>query len=335
MNNSAATTVLTTTLTVEVSRVTWTKPDGSWVIAQTRIDEVAPGAPSEGEYRGLTAGTKIAVVGPLGKVAPGDLIDITATVVQDRRYGRQLKASYAERTVRADDRAIQSFLRGFNTIGKARAAKITSHFGGFEGVIDVLDNAQERLVEVDGIGPELAAAISAGYHAALGRRDALLFTVEHKLPQRIAARVIDTFGGSAREVITADPYVLMELRGVGFQAADDIARTRFDVAEDDPRRTAAAAAHVLDAATNDGHVFSTLDHLTPAAPSRSVQAALKETKLTPRQLEDGLKVLSKPRSVKGFEQAPKVVIESGRYFPVTLHVAQKSIAKDLARLLQA
>jgi len=260
MNNST-----TVTVSVEVTAVTWAKPDGSWSIVRTELEREQPLRNSLPSW--LIEQGRIAVVGNLGVVNKGDILDVTGTF-EDSKYGRQLKAQVAERSVKATDRAIQAFLRSFPQIGPQRAKSITEHFGGFQGVIDVLDTEPSRLAEIDGISSDRAANIADAYVRAVGRRDALLFTAELSLPQRLAAKVIDQFSGRAREAITADPYVLMDIRGVQFKDADQVAKSYFKVADDDPRRTAAAAQHVLDAATNDGHVFSTLDHLVGPTASR-------------------------------------------------------------------
>lgn len=320
------------TLTVEITAVTWAKPDGSWSIVRTTLDSQQD---AEGTIPSwLKKQGKVSVVGNLGPVQAGDMFDVTGTI-ENSKYGRQVKAQLAERCVRSTDRAIQAFLRSFPQIGKVRAKEITEHFGGFEGVIDVLDNDPDRLTEIKGIDTDRAQAISVAYSRAVGRRDALLFTAEIGASQRLSAKIINHFGGKAREALTADPYAVMDIRGVSFEQADQLARGPFfKVAKDDPRRTAAAADHVLAAATNDGHVYSTLDHLVGSAASKGVERALKETGLNPDLLKQGLHVLSEERQVGPYTRKPSVIIVEDRYYPAHLYGAEQRVASNMARLLK-
>ena len=321
----------TVTCTIEILRVNWSKPDGSWVITRAMIDPVQDLGVAIPQW--LVKQGKIPVVGPLGSVGEGDLLDVQGEIIEDPKWGRQLKVTVAERCIRASDRAIQAFLRGFASIGHARSALITKHFGGFEGVMDVLDNDPARLTEVTGIGSELAAKIADGYAQAWGRRDALIFTNEMQFPQRMAAKIIDHFGGKARAAITADPYILMELRGVPFGEADRIATTKFSVTADDPRRTAAAAGFVLTTASGEGHVFSTISDLIESE-SRQVKAAFAATSMSAELLQQGLHVLSEPRQVGDYSRSPSVVIIEDRYYPAYLRHAELIIAANLAQRLQ-
>lgn len=322
----------TFTATFEIQRVKWAKPDGSWVIATACLDSNQSG---DTLPIWVSKSKPFSLCGPLGRsVATGDLFDAVVTVETNAKWGKQLKATLCERTVRADDRAIQSFLRGFQQIGPARARMITKHFGGFQGVIDVLDTNPERLAEIDGITPERATDIAAAYTAALGRRDALLFVTTLGLPQWLCVRVIDTMGGDARAAITEDPYALMDIRGVTFKTADELARNKFKVQPDDPRRVAAAADYVLQAATNDGHCYSTIDHLTGPHASRSVDRAVRDVGLPATLLRTGFDVLAEPRQVGNYTRPPAVVIVDDRIYPAYLYAAEQQVANNMARLLQ-
>jgi exodeoxyribonuclease V alpha subunit len=82
-----------------------------------------------------------------------------------------------------------------------------------------------------------------------------------ELGDALTEDVLEAWGADAREALLENPYVLMELRGVGFSRADDLARRKFDVSDHDPRRLAAAVLEQLAQAERQGHTWSTIADL--------------------------------------------------------------------------
>ena len=81
------------------------------------------------------------------------------------------------------------------------------------------------------------------------------------LGEVIGLRVIKFFGlTSALDRVKANPYDLMLVPGISFRRADNIGRN-IGIKEDDPRRQRALIMHILQEATNAGHVYLPLKEL--------------------------------------------------------------------------
>lgn len=319
-------------VTLEIRKVAYEHPTSGWKIAEAQPDAVqAQALPSW-----LKSGKAVKVTGELGdKLMRGDLIDAVVSVEEHPKFGRQLKAHDVQRTVRADERALMSFLRQFSQVGDVRARAILAAFGGLEGVLDVLDNKPERLTEIDGITQERATVITTQYRDATDRRAALAFAVQYKLPHWVTDRLLRKFGSALVPVIENNPYHAMQA-GLDFEDADCLA-TKMGVSKDDPRRLAAAALYVLQQATQDGHCWSRIEHLFGPQASRSCKDAVKVTKLTIEQFKAGATLASQPTTVRtprGTEYTvpPSVIVEGDRYFDGASHKAEIDIAAALRRI---
>lgn len=317
------------TMTVEINKVRWANPNGSWAIVEAVLDSIQA-APDRVPSK--LQGRKFSLVGAFeGRV--GALMDVTGTFKSHPKYGEQFEAELASLVVRADDRAIAAFLRGFSQIGSARAQEIITHFGGCKGVIEMLDTDPQRLTEINGITADRATTIADEYKAAQGKRDALLFVSQFTMPQWLAARIIDKMGASAREILTDDPYAVMDVLNLGFDVADKLA-VAMGVPMDDQRRQRAAALHVLRCATFEGHTFSRMNDLLASDAPRDVVEAVKSTRATLESLRSGLDMLSKPRATAKFTHPPAVVIDGDRHYLAAQHRAETAIVTGIARLLQ-
>lgn len=66
---------------------------------------------------------------------------------------------------------------------------------------------------------------------------------------------IKRWGKDAVERIKEDPYILTQLRGIGFVAADKVAVDRVGIAPDSPRRKRACIMHVISIYRSAGHTW--------------------------------------------------------------------------------
>ena len=72
--------------------------------------------------------------------------------------------------------------------------------------------------------------------------------------EALSARVIEKFGeDTTKKIIEEDPYKFMDLDGISFRRADDIAQLCGILNKNDPRRQRALIKHVLDQNSVSGH----------------------------------------------------------------------------------
>jgi exodeoxyribonuclease V alpha subunit len=319
-------------MTIEVTKVTFSKPGNDWACVQTVLDTVQPeGAPPLPKW--LSDAKKVTVTGYIAPVQAGDLLDIEGVPTRHQRYGWQVEAKHAMLCARRDERALYSFLRKLPHVGPHRASLIIAKFGGADEVFDLLDNTPERLAEIEGISAERASEAAEAFKLLEGERDAWLLCRELDLPSRVAARIIDRLGGQARSIIHADPFYLMTRIDMSFRDCDAI-RIKLGMSEDDPRRLAAAAMLVLRAAGRGGDCWSSERHLFGGGVDYQVEKARQSVSLSDALLRQGLDVLQQPVTVSdGVVLPPRAVVEEDRIYLSEVYEAEKTVCRRIRGML--
>jgi exodeoxyribonuclease V alpha subunit len=201
----------------------------------------------------LAEGVEVTAVGAIGHLHEGQRLSAQGQWVVDARFGRQFKIEKLlvedPRTLRGMERYLQSALDG---VGPELARRIVEHFG--LDTLRVLNDAPDRLAEVEGVGPKTREKIVAAWSRDAGGRELMVTLRGFDLPPVVCRRISERFGENALAVVTQHPYRLVEVRGVGFRTADAIAR-RGGVAPDDPARIEAAIQFVLEEAEDEGSCF--------------------------------------------------------------------------------
>jgi exodeoxyribonuclease V alpha subunit len=227
------------TLKGVLDRVTWSSPDSAFIVARLRVD---------GELFPVT------VVGEMMSPSIGDNFVLSGTWEEHQKYGRQFHFSSYELEYPTNEEGIIRYLSSglIRGIGKALASRIVEHFGS--ETMDVMNTRIERLLEIEGIGSKKLSGIRKAWDEQRGVQHVMLFLKAHGISTTFAVRIYRVFGADAVHVIRDDPYRLAhEVDGIGFTAADSIARG-MGIAADDPRRLLAGAGYALgEASRRDGH----------------------------------------------------------------------------------
>lgn len=319
--------------TFEVTRVTFQKPDSDWVCVKGRLDDTQP--ESAGDLpRWMREVRDFAVTGYFKPVQVGDLLDMEGTPTRHKRFGWQIAATRVQVCARQDQRALFAFLRRLPHVGPQRATLIIDHFGGVDAVFSVLDNEPTRLAEITGITPERAEEAAAQYAAMHGMRDAWLLCRELKLQSRLTTLIMERLKGKAREIIEADPFLLMTEINASFRDCDVI-RERLGIAKDDPRRLAAAMLVVLRAAGRGGDCYAEETHLFGAGVEYYVDKARTQVGVGDDLLRQGLEVLQQPSKAGNVTIEPRVVAVDGRYYLAEVYEAEHAICRGITGMLAA
>lgn len=207
-------------------------------------------------------------VGELAALAKGETVRLQGRWVDDPRFGRQLRVDgwlpRAPETVQGLERYLSSGV--VDGIGAELAQRLVAHFG--LDTLDVLDHHPHRLTEVEGIGPKRAQKVVAAWASQRDARALMVLLQGHGIGPALAGRISRQFGVRALEVCRKDPYRLaLEVPGVGFTTADNLARAQ-GLPNDDPGRIRAGAHHFLAEASTRGHAALPRETLTQLAASR-------------------------------------------------------------------
>ena len=238
---------MTENMRATLIKVHWEAPDNPWRVCSLR-EVTASG----------TCGQRFKGVGEIPNVDPDEVLNLKGEWGPDTRSGLpgavQFNVTVAAReTPTSPEEIVKWFGRRVDGIGKAKAERISNYFG--LELPRVLDEQPSRLLEVKGITLPMVSQIQRAWSS-----DRVMVQIETFLagndvnPESWSKKVFDRFGGASIEILKQNPYRFTEIDGIGFRKADEIAM-RMGFSKTSPQRIDAAFIHVLNEATNEGHVF--------------------------------------------------------------------------------
>jgi exodeoxyribonuclease V alpha subunit len=292
------------TLRAEIVRILYQRPSGFTVLAMRTV--AAP------PRRFVAVGE----LPPTLRLAPTQAWTVLGDWEDSPRYGRRFRIGALMVEEPATPEAIEALLASglIAGVGPARAKRIVAHFGAETWT--VLTTAPERLAEVPGLGPAVCQTILASWRALKQPVAQLAQLCARGLSPAVATRVVRQFGLQAVEILDADPYRLIEVRGIGFRTADALAQRR-GLARDDPARLCAGLREILRQARTAGHVY------LPAADWIHQASRLVEVP-SPLVASAAQRLIA----------AAEVIEEDDRAFIAPLYQMERRIERRLAAHLQ-
>ena len=248
-----------------VERVTFHNPENGFCVLRVK---------SRGQRDLVT------VVGIAASINAGEFIQASGTWVNDRNHGLQFKAAFLRTTPPTTVEGIERYLGSglIKGIGPVYAKRLVQAFS--DTVLDTIEQAPERLLEIAGIGPKRALRIRNGWAEQKVIREIMLFLHSHGVGTSRAVRMFKTYGADAVPVLSENPYRLArDIRGIGFKSADQIAM-RLGIEKTAMIRARAGISYALTQAMDEGHCGLPVDELhelTAALleiPIEVVQAAI-------------------------------------------------------------
>ncbi len=154
-------------------------------------------------------------------------------------------------------------------LGENLAKKLIDHYGE-EELTRILDSDSKVLMEFKGIKEKKLAKITASWKKYRQLKGLTEFFAKYdvKITSNLILRIYNTFKDDNRDIIKElanNPYVLTEVRGVGFKTADKIA-LQMNMAEDSPKRIEALTDYILfSEASDNGHTYLTFKQIIDMA----------------------------------------------------------------------
>ena len=201
----------------------------------------------------IQTGAEVIAVGAIAHLHEGQRLVANGQWITDTRFGRQFKIERflveEPRTLRGLERYLSAAVEG---IGPETARRIVETFG--LDALDVLENHQDRLTEVPGVGEKTKEKIIAAWAQDAAGRELEVTLRGFGLGPALCRRIADRFGRDALAVVTRQPYSLVDVKGVGFRTADQVARAN-GITQDDPARVQAAVTFSLEEAEGEGSCY--------------------------------------------------------------------------------
>lgn len=195
----------------------------------------------------------VTFVGYSGQLQIGEWLEAQGSWVNDRRHGLQFRCQQQTSLMPNTLEGIEKYLASglIQGIGPHFARKMIDTFG--DQVFDVIENFPDRLQQLDGIGKKRQQEITSAWRQQKNLRDILVFLHSHHLGTARAYRILEAYGDQAIDRVKANPYQLVvDVHGIGFKTADQLAQ-KLGVPPESGPRIAAALAYCLKIASNDGH----------------------------------------------------------------------------------
>jgi len=200
---------------------------------------------------------------------------------EHRQHGRTFKAH----TLIVNQNELFFFL---NRVVKGFTKKLTAELiekYGTDGLIDILDNDIERLMEIKGMNEKRLLKLSDGWKQFRSMR----LLGEFLAPFGVTPALLRLIAGAMKEfkdpieAIKHNPYGLMRINGIGFKKADEIA-LNMGLQSDDERRIGAAMEYTLseyceqegNSCIERGALFNKLDLLVSLGEHSKYGEALED-----------------------------------------------------------
>jgi exodeoxyribonuclease V alpha subunit len=231
-----------------ILRLTFQNNENGFCVAKMQPDN-----PVGPQYQ--LPGGVVALVGIMPGIDVGQTIRAEGEWLVDRKYGPQFKVSWYKPSLPVRKRGIIAYLSSGSVkgIGPKTAEKIFDHFG--ESTFEIMDQHIDRLAEVPKIGRKTLSRIKAAWREAQGDRELITFLGEHGISPAVASRLRKAYGESALSIVKSNPYrLVLDIRGIGFRRADEIAR-QIGLPPDSPDRITAAVSHILQSQADLGHTY--------------------------------------------------------------------------------
>ncbi len=275
----------------------------------------------------------------------GQVIDCVGKWKTHNKYGIQFESVYINEQLPESPEALLNYLssKRIKGIGPAIAKNIVNKWG--MGAFDIFDNHPEQLLEISGITEEKMHTISKSWKEKRMVYEIVSYLGQYGIGESSAIKVYKEFESIKEknkdfniiEKITENPYILVDIDGIGFKTADKVA-VSMGFPLDHPLRLKAALNYELQEKTNkEGNTAIPVSQwINDAAKdlrmeSSEIQSICQELVNTYKVYLRELPILSV--EYRGMNREPHIV-ETRQLCvsPFKSVEAEKHIAKNIKRL---
>lgn len=260
----------------------------------------------------------IVITGSFGDISEEEEYKFVGHLVDHPKYGKQFQAETYHHSRPSGRKELISFFSGdeFPGIGKKTAEKIVDQLG---------DNAIEKIMrdphalDFLKLGEEKTKKVVEQISNSNQAEQTLFQLSNYGFGNVLSARIYQKYGAKTLETLNDDPYKLvLEIRGIGFKRADELAK-QLGIAEDDPRRIKGALIQIVENIVNStGDAYIEQDEL------------LEQSYRTLRSRNTGDDLSAKiVNCLKELVNDGKLIVENGKVYDKNIFDSEWSIAQSL------
>lgn len=220
--------------------------------------------------------------------------------VNDKEYGHQYDVKSYSEYIEESESGILTYLSSgiIKGIGKKTAERIFDKFG--LNSLDILENNPEKLLEIKGITEGKLEKIIDSYQENHIPKELAEVLVGDKFSPKITVAIYKKFKKEAYSMISMNPYVICQVKGVSFAMADSL-RQKFNISKLDQNRIDAAIIESIKLNFYSGKVGITMFDLIRYTASltgindaklikNSILQNIRSGNITYKKIEDGGKI---------------------------------------------
>ncbi|MGL6105555.1 SF1B family DNA helicase RecD2 [Romboutsia sp.] len=203
----------------------------------------------------VNSDNEVVIVGCIPTLTVGESIEVEGKWVNHKTYGTQFEVNKFMPVTPSSLEGIYVYLSSgmIHGIGEKMAKRIVDKFG--VNTLEVIQNAPERLTEVEGIGSKKIDQITKSYEENRELRNIIMELSPYGITPNYCMKIYKKYKNKAIEVINKNPYKLAEdIRGVGFKIADNIA-SKIGIEKDSKDRVSQGILYTLNQSLSSGHTY--------------------------------------------------------------------------------
>lgn len=172
----------------------------------------------------------------------GSAITLSGYWEEHKKYGKTFKFEHLKVNQNELFFFLNKIIKGFT---KKLSSELIEHFGS-EGLVEILDNDIEKLLEFNGIKEKRLKKIQASWKQFRSMRR----LGEFLSPFNVSPTLLTTIAGAMKDVdepctkIKDNPYILTNINSIGFKRADELA-LKMGVSKENEGRISSAMDYVL------------------------------------------------------------------------------------------
>ncbi|MFQ9545360.1 MAG: AAA family ATPase [Clostridium sp.] len=227
---------------------------GAWVLALVCITEVIKSSEN------LTMGQEIKIVGKLPIFEPNEEYSLIAAKEIDKKYGKQYNVLNCCKILdTSNPESSRLFLSKICT-----ELQLKHLYNTYDNPIEFFETKNiEALSKVQGIGETTAKLLLTKYENNKDLADYYVKMSKYDLTPNILSKLLNHYNSpdTVIQIMETNPYKLIDIDGIGFKKADEIALNTGVISEQSPERIKAFIIYLLTTKAEEGDSYYYLDEL--------------------------------------------------------------------------